>query len=417
MTDQRKDPESQGQAEEGTPEEAGPKHLGKPGRRHRHWRRWLIVALAAAGVAAVIAVVTVPGGRELLERLSGFDPDAPTAEEAPAQGESSAVAAGNEGAGPEGSGDSDTSAGGDADAADAATEGETDDAAGSGTSAESADAEGATPERKVGDHDAPTAEDQVAMANLAESISVEGAPEGFAESAGYQELLYQAVVWQRSGYDLGFVLTDIASGANVSYNAQTIFYPASSIKAPYVCSLYQELVEKGGDQAAVDELASTTIENSDNDAFHALHRIYGSEPFREWVAEAGIEGNSEHDASYLSQHNYPFITATQLDEMWEAIYGYCTSGTEPSKTVADYLSKRTTSPIADAVGDRYASWGKAGWFYDTNFDCSPATVDAGVVFADKGPYRLVMMSDAPGALDAMAELAAGMDSAAAELAG
>lgn len=269
-----------------------------------------------------------------------------------------------------------------------------------------------------GEHGAFTDEDLATMESLKGQISVSGASDGFADSDGYRELLYQVAVWQRTGYALGFALTDLGSGARISYNVDQVFYPASSIKAPFVCSLYEELVENGTSEAALDPVAENTIVNSDNDAFRSLHATYGESAFATWLQAAGVPATAGHGFSYFTQYYYPQISTAQLDLMWTEIYRYCTSGTAPSQTLASYLSQRTTSPIADAVGNRYGSWGKAGWYYSSgDYGAEPATVDAGIVFADSHPYRLVMMSNAPGMLDQMADLAAGMDAAAAALVG
>lgn len=287
---------------------------------------------------------------------------------------------------------------------------------GSDSSAES-ESDDQQPQRQVGQHDAPTAEQQASMAAIKQQLTVSGAPAGFADSTGYQELLYQLAVWQGEGHDLGFILTDLGSGATVSYNTDQVFYPASSVKGPFVCSLYEEVAEKGGDEATLDSLAAKTIEDSDNDAFRQLHQTFGESAFLTWLSDAGVPATAGQSFGYFSQYYYPHISCAQLNLMWSQIYRYCSSGTAPSKVLAGYFASRTTSPIAEAVGSRETSWGKAGWYYSSgDYGAEPATVDAGIVFADKGPYQVVMMSSAPGQLDQMAELAYGMDQAAADLA-
>lgn len=313
---------------------------------------------------------------------------------------------------------------GDASADEAAANAATDETANDNANASNASAnEGEnatadeTPQHVVGQHDTPTADQQASMAALKGQIAVTGAAATFADSAGYQELLYQVAVWQAAGRSLGFILTDLGSGATVSYNTDQVFYPASSIKAPFVCSLYQEVVESGGSESQLDPLAQRTIVDSDNDAFRQLHQNYGESAFSAWLSAAGVPATAGYGYGYFTQYYYPHVSTSQLNLMWSAIYRYCTSGTGASQTFASYLASRTTSPIAQAVGSREQSWGKAGWYYSSgDYGAEPATVDAGVVFAEKGPYQLVMMSGAPGELDAMAELAYGMDQAAQDLA-
>lgn len=54
----------------------------------------------------------------------------------------------------------------------------------------------------------------------------------------------------------------------------------------------------------------------------------------------------------------------------------------------------------------YTTQSKAGWIADP--DCS-STCDAGIVYADNGPYVLVVMSDLPASLESLDPLVTLLD--------
>lgn len=272
-----------------------------------------------------------------------------------------------------------------------------------------------------GAHDDPTPEQLAAMDQLAPQISVSGEPETFADSVGFQELLYQVNAWHEAGHQVGFVLRDLTTGAQISYNQEQVFYPASSIKGPYVACLYQTLVDTGQVQESdLHKLAEAAIVNSDNDAYIALHKRFGEprgeKDFRQWAEDCGATSTGAKNPEDFSNYHYPPVSASQLAAMWTQMYSYLTSGTDGANTVAGFLAARTTSPIKTAVGDRYQSWGKAGWYYsEDGLNSAPATAEGGIVFAETGPYLVAVLSDAPGDLDGLANVMEGLDAARADL--
>lgn len=272
-----------------------------------------------------------------------------------------------------------------------------------------------------GAHDAPTPEQNVAMQELAPQVQASGAQEGFESSDGFQELLYQVNAWHEAGHEVGFVLRDMATGAELDYNAEQVFYPASSIKGPYVCAVYQELVETDEvSEADVHELAQKAILYSDNKSYDLMHDKFGTPRgekfFRDWAVSAGADTCGTKSPRDFVNYRYPLLSPSQLAAMWTKMYAYLDSGTEDANIAAGFFAARETSPIKTAVGDRYESWGKAGWFYDEEgYNSAPATADAGIVFAETGPYLVCVMSDAPGDLDGLAKVVAGLDAARADL--
>jgi len=243
-------------------------------------------------------------------------------------------------------------------------------------------------------------------------------PAGLSGADAFAQMTDAVSAYEALGYDVGFVLIDLGSGSQVAYNADEAFYPASSIKGLYVTWLFEELVETGEvDEASIDSLVEDTIVLSDNDAYRTLRDRFGYDGFYAWCLEKGLTAPPDGSLDEWGYHNYPHSTANQFATLWKAVYAYLESDTEASQTLASYFEQRETSPFKTAVGDRYASWGKAGWYYEVMDDASPSTCESGVILADDHPYLLAIMSNGPGTLDELAEVVVAIDAVAAELAG
>ena len=81
---------------------------------------------------------------------------------------------------------------------------------------------------------------------LKHEMVVEGSPLGRKRIRRRLRGLRDAVsAIERAGRQAGFYLADLDTGACVSYAADQDFYPASSIKGPYVASVYERLVDTG----------------------------------------------------------------------------------------------------------------------------------------------------------------------------
>lgn len=220
--------------------------------------------------------------------------------------------------------------------------------------------------------------------------------------------------FEANGWSLGIYLEDLDGETCVSYNAESSFYTASSIKGPYVCALLQELVDTGqvswGD---VSDRVTRTIVDSDNDAYASLVEQYGQDFFVSWLNEHEVSlGPYETRQQYVAW-KYPHSTPHQLAEEWEAVYAYLSSGSGHSSDLAGLFQARTTSPIANVLGDRYVTWSKAGWYpKDEDAIFTKAANDAGVVLvpaSQGGPYIVVVMSTAPAELDQLEPVISALD--------
>lgn len=206
-----------------------------------------------------------------------------------------------------------------------------------------------------------------------------------------------------AGYKVGYVLLDVNTGATISYNADTAFYSASSLKGPYVAALARYGLGDGIE--SLSGLVSATIEQSDNVDYDILRRSNGNDVMRQLIDEAGAENlpvtaaTSDIDSAMqtlsvasIADNNYEFVTPNQLLSMW-ALCGQYLASNEPG---AAYLASEFAIPETSAI--RYVgrafggTWSKAGWYPGEGGSLS-TTVDAGVVREETGDVVLVVMTN------------------------
>lgn len=206
-----------------------------------------------------------------------------------------------------------------------------------------------------------------------------------------------------AGYKVGYVLLDVNNGATISYNADTAFYSASSLKGPYVAALARYGLGDGIE--SLSGLVSATIEQSDNAAYAILRGSNGDDVMRQLIDEAGAENlpvtaaTSDIDSAMqtlsvasIADNNYEFVTPNQLLSMW-ALCGQYLASNEPG---AAYLASEFAIPETSAiryVGRAFGStWSKAGWYPSEGGSLS-TTVDAGMVREETGDVVLAVMTN------------------------
>lgn len=200
-----------------------------------------------------------------------------------------------------------------------------------------------------------------------------------------------------NGNDFSFLLADLTDNKGIAYNIDEDFYSASSIKGPYVASL----VASDPDILS-DNQESSEIENillySDNTCYERMVNTYGFTPLMDWSDEAGTDLG-------ITAYDYTYYSARTLAKLWIRNYEYFTSDTT-GKQLAEEFEQPETSSIHETLGDMYTTQSKAGWIADP--DCNSAC-DAGIVYADNGPYVLVVMSDLPASLESLDPLVTLLD--------
>lgn len=328
-----------------------------------------------AGVAALLVVATV--GAAVVLRVHGIDPaEEPVAQKEPAQEAEEAPEVVDRAAEP-----------------DAAASAEP--AAPDAEPATDAAAAAPAPAEPAFDTTAP-----VATETSASGISVT-APEGFLDTAAFQQVEAEVSALTGAGHHVGVVLCDLATGNGISFNADERLYPASSIKAPYsamVCETY-------GGPGQLAPVMERCLVNSSNEDYEALISTYGMPAFGSWLRAHGAPVAADDGSVWY----YPDISAGELAACWKEIYRFGTSGEAGSDVLAGYLARTNYTPIGALLRDRCEVWAKPGWFPDNGE--LVATNDAGVVFADSGPYVLVVMSDLSADLDGLRPLISDLDNA------
>ncbi len=226
------------------------------------------------------------------------------------------------------------------------------------------------------------------------------------KSPAYADLTQQIGAFEDKDYTVAFVVHDLQTGKELTYNADEELYPASSIKAPFTTAIYQELVDKGEVQLEdVAPVAQETIIESSDEGYRELHALYGEQAFIAWLEDAGVKPGSYDSYEDMVSWNYPHICAKQFSLMWQRIYAYLGSKTAAAKQLSGFLENRTVSSLRCALDKGTRSVSKMGWFEtESDYNSKPATVEGGVVYAKEGPYVIALMTGAPALLDEIVPL-------------
>ena len=188
--------------------------------------------------------------------------------------------------------------------------------------------------------------------------------------------------FEDAGYDIGFVLLDLNSGAAVSYRAGVEVYSASVIKAPYIFSLLEAEIEPTNDMYLAGN-------QSDNDAYVSIRTTYGNDVFAEWIDGTGIPA---------VQSKTRYITTTPLDlaRMFykgrNLLLGDETYSDWARNTFTDSLN----SAAALTIGETKSVYSKAGWISASDGYSVSSYTNAAIVDDGENPYVVAMMSNTPG---------------------
>lgn len=225
--------------------------------------------------------------------------------------------------------------------------------------------------------------------------------------------VFQALeAYAAAGYDVGFVVYDLATQRGVSYNADQGFFSASTVKAPFAAYVVQSEVDGGGASLddemfedlvmegtgvmafddtsvyALRDVLSNAIVHSDNTGYALLRERFDDGGFEAWCASAGV------DAGAWEGEWYPHYSALDLAKLWINVGFYLAEGQGLSSWYADLLSQTDSSFLRAALGDRGAVLSKPGFEIDSYWGDIGALNDAGVILSDGGVYVAAIMSDA-----------------------
>ena len=213
--------------------------------------------------------------------------------------------------------------------------------------------------------------------NLSSSMTI--------DSTRWNRLLAALSACWNKGFDVGFLMTDLQSGNYVSINADKVYYGASTMKGPYVTWIFESLLETGAvNWGDVGYLIVPTIEDSNNDTYHALRNQFGDSGFNSWLRGVGLSG--------WGSDRYAFYTPRELQLMWVRMLAYEQSGGAYVGTWRATFDGSYYSTIHESLGGFKTTYTKPGWYPRTG-DYG-ALADSGIVVgADGSRYLLTIMSD------------------------
>ena len=224
---------------------------------------------------------------------------------------------------------------------------------------------------------------------------------GSAAGWALNDLAQAAGAFAAQGLHAGYVMMDIRTGKGVACNADGVYYSASTVKAPYVASVYDKVfLSNTNNSSPWYGTLSDICVWSDNDAYFAFRNTYGNDVFARWLYESGVD-TSRADTKYT------WFTPRDLAKMWLRMYDYFGYGGAAGQQLSGLLSHGYYSSIYNELGTEYQVSSKAGWYpYDPGYT---ATNDAGIVYAGDNPYLVVVLSDAPVRLDLTQALVRALD--------
>lgn len=216
---------------------------------------------------------------------------------------------------------------------------------------------------------------------------------GYTPSSEILDQLYEVMAeFDAYYYDYSFTLIDIRTGRGISYNPDQIFYPASSIKGPFALSL----ADLNPDAAVTyNNTITNMLVNSDNDAYALLNNTFGRQYIQQWFADCNI-------VSSYANYKYPRLSSRDVAKLWVHGYDFLMNN-ELGPTAMEWLNHPNQSVIYSVLGEMYETYSKAGWMLGEEPSYN-ASVDAGIVMSDVGPYVIVIQSNIPDNLDRLSNL-------------
>lgn len=209
--------------------------------------------------------------------------------------------------------------------------------------------------------------------------------------------------FSHEGYSAGFVIMDLKTGKGLSGNADGVFYSASTVKAPYIASVYQGAFHNSVDASApwystLDDICVW----SDNYQYAYLRSTFGNQVFADWLVSVGVDAGK-------AAHNYAWYSARDLGKMWLGMYDYFQNGGPAGGQLASLLSHGFGSSIYMELGGECSVSSKGGWY--PTLPGYTATGDGGIVRSKTGDYLVVVLSNAPERFDLTRALVRELDNA------
>ena len=179
------------------------------------------------------------------------------------------------------------------------------------------------------------------------------------------------------GKSVGFTAIDLVTGAGVTYNSDTVYYSACSIKGPYSIALCDY------EPSALWRYESDfywALDVSDNETYKRYFYKYGRQPLDNYMAIGHVE-------NFTWTNWTAYYTAEDLCRMWVVSQEYLLSDTEEAYWLRDVLYQNGANMTRTAVGE-YRVWpvfAKSGWIDYARTE--------GSLVMDRHPYACGIMSN------------------------
>lgn len=202
------------------------------------------------------------------------------------------------------------------------------------------------------------------------------------------------------GYAVGFVMMDLSTGKGMALNADSDFYAASTIKGPYVASLYRNTFGSSGAASPYYRNMLDAIADSSNGDYIYLRRQFGTAGFNAFLDRSGVDHAK-------SERAYPWYSPRDLGKLWLQMGEYFNAAPTGRECANLYTHSYNSSIYYELGGERLVQ-SKPGW-YPTEYPYT-STNDAGIVYAPTGAYMVTVLSNAPVRLDLTRNLIRSLDS-------
>ncbi len=208
---------------------------------------------------------------------------------------------------------------------------------------------------------------------------------------------------EEKGYHVGYIVHDLSTGKELTYNADEVIYGASTIKAPYVASFARE-----NPQAAEEDYEAIykTLVNSSNDDYTMLWEKYGTDCMVRFCEDSGLDPE-------WGKQKWLAMSARHLCRLWEQIYRDFNAGHIDEK-IGKCMEVRGSAPIGKLLGAKYPTRTKLGGIAGSN-NYYQAANDAGIVYAGDNPYIMVIMTTASAKFELLEPLILALDEAHQEM--
>ncbi len=179
------------------------------------------------------------------------------------------------------------------------------------------------------------------------------------------------------GRSVGFTLIDLVTGAGITYNSDTTYYSACSIKAPYSIALSEY------NPSALWEWENSfwhALDYSNNETYKNYFYHYGRWPLENYVDIGHVE-----NFSWTGWTAY--YTAEDLCRMWVVSQDYLLGDTENAAWLRDVLDSNTAGMTRAAAGWHGVKtvYAKSGWI-------DYARTEGSLVMDGDHPYVCGIMS-------------------------